>query len=162
MHTHGTAVLDRPAEATVPANAALFAPITTANMPDPKSAKSISNAAELATRFGAVRGQEVTELAVALYASGVRPKLFRSADNAQLMQWANQGLALLGIDRVRRYAARTQHINYQYAAYDYNPPAHKAEYDRMWPCSYKTVQSCHDAAWRIIRTRTVPARDMAW
>lgn len=153
MHTHGTAVLDRPAEATVPADTSLSALFPSVNTSDPEPAKSISNAAELATGFGAVRGQEVTELAVALYASGIRPKLFRSAGTAQLMQWANQGLALLGIDRVRRYAARTQHINYQYAAYDYNPPAHQAEYDRMWPCSYKTVQSCHDAAWRIITPR---------
>jgi hypothetical protein len=149
MHTHGTAVLDRSAEAMVPADTSLSALFTSVNTSDPESAKSINNAEELATGFGAVRGQEVTELAVALYASGVRPKLFRSADTAQLMQWAIQGLSLLGIDRVRRYAARTQRINYLYAANDYNPPAHQAEYARMWPCSYKTVQSCHDAAWRL-------------
>ena len=57
------------------------------------------------------------------------------------MQWAAQGLALLGIERVRHYAARTQYINLLYAERNYNPPAHQAEYDRMWPCSYRTVQS---------------------
>ena len=102
MHTHGTAILDRPAEATVPADTSLSALFASASTSGLESAKSITNAEELATGFGAVRGQEVTELAVALCASGVRPKLFRSADTAQLMQWATQGLALLGIDRVRR------------------------------------------------------------
>jgi len=113
-------------------------------------AKSTEGAKELAAGFGAVHGQEPTELAVALFASGIRPRSFRSADAAQLMQWATQGLALLGIDRVRHYAARTQHINRLYADHNYNPPDHQAEYARMWPCSHRTVQSCHDAAWRLI------------
>jgi hypothetical protein len=149
MHTHGTAVLDRPAEATVLADTSLSALSTNVNIPGSESAKSINNAAELSTEFGAVRGQVVTELAVALYASGIRPRLFWSATPAQLMQWANQGLALLGINCIRRYATRTQVLNYQYAAHNYNPPAHQAEYDRMWPCPQRTVQSCHDAAGRL-------------
>jgi hypothetical protein len=106
------------------------------------------DAKELATGTGGVRDLEYGELAVALSASGVHPKHFRSAEPAQLMAWAAQGLAQLGIERVRHYTARTQRINF-HVSYNYNPPADQAEYARMWPCSYRRVQSCHDAAWRL-------------
>ncbi len=150
MHNHDTAVLDRPAEATAPAGALLSAldfPVSTSGL---EPARSTKGARELATGSGAVHGREVTELAVALFASGVCPRSFRSADTAQLMQWAAQGLALLGIDRVRRYAHRTQFLHCRlYERHDPGRSAHQAEYDRMWPCSFRTIQSCHDAAWRL-------------
>jgi hypothetical protein len=150
MHTHGTAVLDRPAGVTVPASTLLSVPFPRAGSPDLESVKSIRNAEELTTGFGGVRGQEVTELAVALYASGIRPRSFQTAGAAQLMEWAVQGLALLGIDRVRHYARRTQFLHcWLFARLDPNRSAHKSEYDRMWPCSARIVQSYHDAAWRL-------------
>jgi hypothetical protein len=150
MHTQGTAVLDRPAGATVPVQASWFARDFSAGAFDSEPARSTQGARELASGFGAVRGQEATELAVALFASGVRPRYFRSADTAQLMQWANQGLTALGIDCVRHYARRTQFLHcWLFTRLDSRRSAHRAEYDRMWPCSARTVQSCHDAAWRL-------------
>ncbi len=85
---------------------------------------------------------------MALNASGVRPRYFRSADPAQLMQWAAQSLALLGIDRIRYYAQRTRHLNRLCTDHGLSPEDH-AEYARIWPCSPSAVQSCHDAAWRL-------------
>ena len=156
MHTHGTAVLDRPAEATVPADTSLSALFTSVNTSNLEPARSICNAAELATRYDAVRSLEYTELAVALYASGFRPSHLRSATTAQLMEWAAQGLALLGIDRVRVYARRTRRINGILADTGYNTAHEQAEYDRMWPCSRRTVQSCHDAAGRLVKYPVSP------
>jgi hypothetical protein len=152
MHTHGTAVLDRPAEAMAPAVTSLSALVPSEPAHDLESAKSISNAAELTTRYDAVFDLGYAELAVALYASGIRPALFRSAPAAQLIEWAAQGLALLGIKRVRVYARRTSHINLILADTGYNTAHEQAEYNRMWPCSPRTVRSCHDAAYRITYT----------
>lgn len=91
MHNHGTAVLDRPAEAT-PAQTP-SALVSETYTPDQVPARSSNNPArELATRHD-VYNLEYVELAVALHASGVRPKRFRSADSAQIMAWAEQGLA---------------------------------------------------------------------
>ena len=96
MHTHGTAVLDRPAEATVPAQALLPVLDISADALDLEPAKSTDDAAKaLASRHDDVRDLTYGELAVALNASGTRPQHFRSADTAQLMQWAAHGLALL-------------------------------------------------------------------
>ena len=146
MHTHGTAVLDRPAEATVPAQALQSALSIGADTIDLEPARSTDDAAKaLAPRYDDVRDLEYGELAVALNASGVRPQRFRSADPAQLMEWAAQGLALLGIDRVRHYVRRTRYIH----LLDHPSAEDRAEYTRMWPHNRKAVQSCHDAAWRL-------------
>jgi hypothetical protein len=152
MHNHGTAVLDRPAEAT--SAQAPSALVTSECTPDQVPARSSNNPArELVTRYD-VHNLEYVELAVALYASGVRPKRFRSTEPAQIMAWAEQGLTLLGIDRVQNYARRTQFLHCRlYAKHDHNRPVHQAEYDRIWPCSFRTVQSCHDAARRLISYR---------
>jgi hypothetical protein len=145
MHNHGTAVLDRPAEATP--TEALSALVVGACTRDPEPARSSNNTArELATRCD-VHNLTYVELAVALNASGVRPKHFRSTEPAQLMAWAAQGLALLGIDRVRWYARRTCDIN-GLCVEECLSADTRAEYARMWPDS-KAVQPCHDAAWRI-------------
>jgi hypothetical protein len=150
MHTHGTAVLDRPAEATILAEALLPVHDVSADALTPEPAESTNDAAKaLAPGNGDVHDLAYAELAVALSASGVRPQYFWSADSAQLMEWATQGVALLGIDRVRHYARRTCFINRHIT--DHRIPAqHRAEYARMWPRSGpKAVQSCHDAAWRL-------------
>ena len=148
MHTHGTAVLDRPAEGTAPSAALLPALGVGTCARDLEPARSRNNPArELATRYD-VHDLTYTELAVALNASGVHPKHFRSAEPAQLMAWAAQGLALLGIDRVRRYERRTRHLNGLFA-YHCASAEDRAEYARMWPRNAKAVQSCHDAAWRL-------------
>jgi hypothetical protein len=147
MHTHGTAVLDRPVEATVPAQVLQPALSVVADTLDPEPARSTDDAAKaLVFGYEHVRDLTYEELAVALNASGVRSQYFRSADPAQLTEWAAQGLALLGIDRVRWYAYRTRQLNLR--------PLHsitaqqEAEFRRMWPC-IKAFQPCHDAAWRI-------------
>lgn len=148
MHTHGTAVLDRPAEATVPAQALLSAFDPSTSTFDLELARSTDDAAKaLAPRYDDVRDLMYEELAVALNASGVRPQRFRSADPAQLMEWAAQGLALLGIDRVQWYARRTCDINGLYVEECLSADT-RSEYAQMWPDS-KAVQPCHDAAWRI-------------
>ncbi len=147
MHTHGTAVLDRPAVATVPAVTSQSAPFTSAAVIVSESAKSTINAAELFSGYDTVFDLGYGELAVALHASGVRPRLFRTADAAQLIEWAVQGLALLGIERVRRYEKRTRYLNHR--LYDDCMTARdQAEYARMWT-SHKARQACHDAAYRI-------------
>jgi len=145
MHNHGTAVLDRPAEATPTETlSALVVGACTRNQ-EPASSRT-NPARELATRYD-VHNLTYTELAVALNASGIRPKHFRSAEPAQLMAWAAQGLALLGIDRVRWYARRTCDINGLHVEECLSADT-RAEYAQMWPDS-KAVQHCHDAAWRI-------------
>jgi hypothetical protein len=148
MHTQGTAVLDRPAEGTVPPEALLPALGVGAWARDLEPASSRNNPArELATRPD-VHDLTYTELAIALNASGIHPQRFRSAEPVQLMAWAAQGLALLGIDRVRRYDRRTRHLNI--LVLDHCASAHdQAEYTRMWPHGSKAVQSCHDAAYRV-------------
>jgi len=147
MHTHGTAVLDRPAEATVPAQALLSAFDPSTSTFDLELARSTDDAAKaLAPRYDDVRDLEYGELAVALNASGVRSHRFRSADPAQLMEWAAQGLALLGIDRIQHYDRRTRYLN---GIPDHCMSAdHWAEYAQMWS-SFKVRQRCHDAAWRL-------------
>ena len=145
MHNQGTAVLDRPAEAT--SAQALSALVIGACARDQEPARSSHDPArELATRYDA-RNLTYVELAVALNASGARPKRLRSADPAQLMAWAAQGLALLGIDRVRCYARRTCDLNALHLQ-DCLSADTRAEYARMWPDS-TAVQPCHDAAWRL-------------
>jgi hypothetical protein len=61
------------------------------------------------------------------------------------MEWATQGLALLGIDRIRHYVCRTRYIH----LLDHPSDEDQAEYACMWPRSFKAVQSCHNAAWRL-------------
>ena len=145
MHNQRTAVLDRPAEAT--SEQALSAHIVSVCARDQEPARSSNTPAkELATRYD-VHNLTYVETAVALNASGARPKRLRSAESAQLMVWAEQGLALLGIDRVRHYARRTCDLNTLYVE-DCLSADSQAEYARMWPDS-KAAQLCHDAAWRI-------------
>ena len=154
MHNHGTAVLDRPAEATAPAEALLPALDISTFALDLEPAKCTDDAATaLAPRNGDVRDLAYEELAVALNASGVRPQRFRSADPAQLMEWAAQGLSLLGIDRIRHYVRRTRYIHCQINDQGTIPAQHRAEYARMWPRNPKAVQSCHNAAWRLTFSR---------
>ena len=139
MHTQGTAVLDRPAEVTVPAQALLPVLDISADALDLEPVKSTDDAAKaLASRHDDVRDLTYGELAVALNASGTRPYHFRSADTAQLMQWAAQGLALLGIDRIRHYVRRTRHINTLFIDECLSADT-LAEYARMWH-SHKTAQ----------------------
>lgn len=146
MHTQGTAVLDRPAEATAPAQALRPVLDISASAPDLESVKSTENAAKALTpRDDDASDLTYAELAVALNASGVRPQRFRSADSAQLMEWAAQGLALLGIDCIRYYVTRTRRIH----LLDHPTAEDQVEYTRMWPCNAKAVQSCHDAAYRL-------------
>jgi hypothetical protein len=147
MHTQGTAVLDRPAEATVPAEALWSAFDASTNTFDLELARSTDDAAKaLAPRYGGVRDLTYGELAVALNVSGVRSRRFRSASPAQLMEWAAQGLALSGIDCIRHYDRRTRYLN---GIPDHRMSAdHWAEYAQMWP-SFKARQRCHDAAWRL-------------
>lgn len=149
MHAHGTAVLDRPAEATVPVSTSLPASVPSANALDSQSAKSNFTAKELANESETVLGLGYTELAVALNASGVRPRLFRSASVAQLTEWAAQGLALLGIDRVRHFAQFTRQLNPR--PFTSLSAWELAKYERIWP-SLAAVQPCHDAAYRITYT----------
>jgi len=149
MHTHGTAVLDRPAEAAAPVSTPLPAPATSASTPDPVSARSTTTAKELTTESEVVLDLGYTELAVALNASGICPDLFRSAAIAQLIEWAAQGLALLGIDRVRHFAQFTRQLHPR--PFPSLSTWELAKYDRIWP-SLSAVQPCHDAAYRITYT----------
>lgn len=149
MHAHGTAVLDRPAESTAPVSTSLPAPVTSANTSDSVSARSIITAKELTTGSDVVFALTYGELAVALNASGVRPRLFRSAATAQLVEWAAQGLALLGIDSVRHFARFTAQLNPR--PFLSLSAGELAEYERIWP-SRSAVQPCHDAAYRITYT----------
>ena len=147
MHNHGTAVLDRPAEATAPAEALLSALDLGAFASDLGPAESTDDAAKaLDSRPDTVRELRYEELAVALNASGVRPQRLRSAGSAQLMEWAAQGLALLGIDRVRHYARRTCELNT--VPLRSITAQQEAEFRHMWPRS-RAIQPCHDAAYRL-------------
>ena len=148
MHSHGTAVLDRPADVTVPAQALLPALGVSADALDLEPARSTQVARGLASRYDDVRDLTYGELAVALNASGARPDLFRSAESAQIMDWAAQGLALLGIERIRYYAFRTRYINGLLTRNRLSADV-RAEYACMWPCGPAAIQSCYDAAWRL-------------
>jgi hypothetical protein len=147
MHNHGTAVLDRPAEVTAPAQALLPELDLGAFAADLGPAEGTDDAAKaLDPRYGAVRGLRYEELAVALNASGVQPKRLWSAGPAQLMEWAAQGLALLGIDRVRHYARRTCELNA--LPLRSITTQQETEFRHMWPRT-RAIQSCHDAAYRL-------------
>ncbi len=147
MHTHGTAVLDRPAEAIPAPSEVRSVLVARSGTRDQKPARSTDDAArELAFGYD-VHDLMYGELAVALNASGVHPRHFWSAEPAQLMAWAAQGLALLGIDRVRWYNRRTCEINILSIEECLSADT-RAEYARMWP-NAKKAQSCHDAAWRL-------------
>ena len=71
------------------------------------------------------------------------------------MQWAAQGVALLGIDRIRHYVRRTRYINTLFIDECLSADT-LAEYAHMWH-SHKAAQCCHDAAYRLIGTRPIPA-----
>src|SRR5579875_2057907 len=152
MHTQGTAVLDRPTE-VAPAKALSPVSDSGASAHDRPPAKSITHAMELPAGHD-VHVLTYTELAVALNASGVHPKQLRSElEPARLMEWAAQGLALLGIDLVRHFARRTCALNL--LPWKCVSAEGRAEYRLIWP-RHEAFQPCHDAAHRIIRTRTIP------
>ncbi len=88
------------------------------------------------------------ELAVALAASGVLPKYFRAASDAQIAAWAAQGLAVLGVELVWWRDWRTRYIltHDGYAASGEG----RTEFAALWPCGRRAKQHCHDAAYRLV------------
>jgi hypothetical protein len=95
-----------------------------------------------------VYGLSYGELAIVLYAADVATRaLRRTLDRIALIEWATQGLAVLGRDLVWWTDYRSRHIG---GRLDRATTEMRAEYDRLWPDA-RRAQAAWDAAGRITR-----------